>query len=475
MYYFFLIWPNGMDKKQQILNLIPNKIFVKDFEIDNLEKFIFKLYVNENHKHLKCKIDYLKNYKKCKICVCIVEHKSFDVIKIGKTKKSKYIEELKIKIRNLYNPKFDDNNKRIAPLEKGVSHNHIIHSSDTSKCTVHLLNILEINIKLNTNFIPYEIRRNPIKIFYMTDIYYSKKTFYKKYYPDELSNIFSNNINKKLDYKIIDTPVIIFFQSWLQNYGHFILDNLIPIFKIICTYQQDLYPKNNLILYLYRDTSEPINDKWKELLECFVSNVKYFNKDLLFKKAIISHQLFKGPWESTLNDSNNCKIFLNNFIDIIYKKFKVNRINDPKEIIYLSRKNAKWRRVLNEDKIKYKKISFEKLSFVEELEILNKTKIFITPYGAGIVSGFFLSKNSIIIIIYPKGFSYTRDCSTMELDILNKLGIKTICCNHNCEIFATTIYENNITNIDNLKKRDKDIEINIENLEKIVNNLNQNI
>jgi hypothetical protein len=150
--YYFLIWPNGMDKKQQILNLIPNKIFVKDFEINNLEKFIFKLYVNENHEHLKYKIDYLKNYKKSKICVCIVEHKSFDVIKIGKkkkskTKKSKYIEELKIKIRNLYNPKFDDNNKRIAPLEKGVSHNHIIHSSDTSKCTDHLLNILEIIFK----------------------------------------------------------------------------------------------------------------------------------------------------------------------------------------------------------------------------------------------------------------------------------------------------------------------------------------
>ena len=91
MYYFFLIWPNGMNKKQQILALIPNKIIVKDFDIDNLEKFIFKLYINENHNHLKSKIDYLKNYKKCKICVCIVEHKTFDVKKKKTNNKIKYI------------------------------------------------------------------------------------------------------------------------------------------------------------------------------------------------------------------------------------------------------------------------------------------------------------------------------------------------------------------------------------------------
>ncbi len=103
---------------------------------------------------------------------------------------------------------------------------------------------------------------------------------------------------------------------------------------------------------------------------------------------------------------------------------------------------------------------------------MNETKILITPYGAGLVSGFFLNKNSTIIIIYPPHFSYTRDCSTMELYFLQKLGIKTICCDNNCEIIKDiVIYENNITNNNNIKYRDKDFEINIEKLEEIINNL----
>ena len=262
------------------------------------------------------------------------------------------------------------------------------------------------------NAIPYEMRRNPINIFCMENIYFSNKKFYKKHYKKEFSNIFSKNIDDQLAYTELDKPVIIFLQSWLNNYGHFILDNLIPIFKIICTYQNNLYPKNKLILYLYRDSPKPLNNKWEKLLKCFVSEVKYFSENLFFKKVIISHQLFKGPWKSKINKSINNSIFLNNFVDIIYKNFKISRVNNPKEINFLSRKNAKWRRILNEDDINYKKIRFENKSINEEIEIINNTKILIVPYGAGLVSGLLLSKNSTIIIIYPPNFSYTRDCST---------------------------------------------------------------
>lgn len=327
---------------------------------------------------------------------------------------------------------------------------------------------------LNTNFIPYEIRRNPIKMFNMNDIYYSNNKFYSLHYPKEFDKLFSTNINNNLTYKIVETPVIIFFEylSYLNNYGHFILDNLIPIFKTICTYKQNLYPDNQIILYLYRDTDNPLNEKWKILLECFVSKVEYFDTNILFKKAIITVQSFIPPWKSKLNNSINNVIFFNNFIDIIYKKFNIVKNNEPTEINFLSRYGAKWRRILNENDIPYKKITFENLTINEEIEKMNNTKILITPYGAGLVSGFFLNKNSTIIIIYPPNFSYTRDCSTMELYFLQKLGIKTICCDNNCEIVKDiVIYENNITNNNNIKYRDKDFEINIEKLEEIINNL----
>ena len=59
----------------------------------------------------------------------------------------------------------------------------------------------------------------------------------------------------------------------------------------------------------------------------------------------------------------------------------------------------------------------------------------------------------------------------MEINILNKLGINVICCTNKCEIIETIIYENNITSNSNLKYRDENFNVNINNLEKIVNNL----
>ena len=330
----------------------------------------------------------------------------------------------------------------------------------------------KINIELDTNFIPYEIRRNPLKMFYMDSIYYSNNKLYKTEFPKEFNNIFSTNINEHLTYKIIENPVIIFFQRFKDNYGHFIFDNLIPLFKLICTHQQNLYPKNELVLYLYKkDNSQKLNDKWEKLLECFVCKVEYFNENLCFKKAIIANVSLEQPWKSKIIKSINNNIFMDNFIDIIYKKFEINRISDPKEINFLSRKNAKWRRILNENEINYTKICFEDISINEEIEIINKTKILITPYGAGIVSGFFLNKNSTIIIIYPPNFSYTRDCSIMELYLFQHLGIKTICCTNDCKIINTTIYEKDNTDDSIIQYRDKDFKININNLNNIIENI----
>ena len=316
---------------------------------------------------------------------------------------------------------------------------------------------------LDTTFIPYELRRNPINIFIVNDIYYCCKNSFLQQY--------KNNINTEKLYKKIYDTCIIFNQVFENNYGHFIIDNLLPIFKLICTYEKTLYPRNQIVLYLKRKSNLPINNKWCKLLKCFVSDVRYLNENIFIEKGIISYQSWKQPWISKKNNSENTIKFLNNFRDIVYNKLKININDKPEKTIFLSRKNAKWRKVLNEDNIKYNKISFENISLEDEITTMNNTKIFIAPYGAGLVSGFFLNRNSTIIIIYPPNFSYTRDCSTMEINILNKLGINVICCTNECKIIETDIYENNITSTDNLKYRDIDFSINVKNLEKIINNL----
>ena len=54
------------------------------------------------------------------------------------------IKDTKTIIRNKYNPPFDDKNKRILPLDVGVSHDHCIHGSDYESQVRHVLKVLKL-------------------------------------------------------------------------------------------------------------------------------------------------------------------------------------------------------------------------------------------------------------------------------------------------------------------------------------------
>ena len=52
------------------------------------------------------------------------------------------VNAVKIFLRNKYNPKHEDRNFIIKPLNKGVSHNHIIHSSDNEHQVDFILKLI---------------------------------------------------------------------------------------------------------------------------------------------------------------------------------------------------------------------------------------------------------------------------------------------------------------------------------------------
>lgn len=135
MYHFILIWPQGMNKKDSILNLIENKIIVKEYEILNLKQFILELYKKQgiNNNFIEKKINYTLTFNKSKICICIFEYKIDNIVG---SKKSEicllHIKKIKKYIRKLYD---------LTEMSKQHS---CIHTSDTEDCTNHLLNLLKI-------------------------------------------------------------------------------------------------------------------------------------------------------------------------------------------------------------------------------------------------------------------------------------------------------------------------------------------
>ncbi|MEE9361055.1 MAG: glycosyltransferase family 61 protein [Cellulophaga sp.] len=76
--------------------------------------------------------------------------------------------------------------------------------------------------------------------------------------------------------------------------------------------------------------------------------------------------------------------------------------------IYISRKNAAIRRIINEDllfaelkKLKFEMIFLENLTFQEQVDLFSSSKIIVSPHGAGLANLVFASPNTQIIEIFP--------------------------------------------------------------------------
>ena len=145
-----LLWPHGYSYKDQILIIISKKykiIYHNSFKIDDLQSFVIKIYKGEDINNIRNKIKYLlSNNDNGKIYLYIFENEETDIQYYRKVFSSKGVKYLKNLIRNLYNPKLSNPEQRILPLDKGVSHDHIIHCTDTSVEVPYICNLLNITL-----------------------------------------------------------------------------------------------------------------------------------------------------------------------------------------------------------------------------------------------------------------------------------------------------------------------------------------
>lgn len=95
----------------------------------------------------------------------------------------------------------------------------------------------------------------------------------------------------------------------------------------------------------------------------------------------------------------------------------------PSRFIYISRKDAPYRKVLNEDEVEHylKNIGFEIMlmstySFEEQVRICSEAKVVVASHGAGLSNTVFCNNAKIVEILYP---SYTNVC---YWNLSNKVG-----------------------------------------------------
>ncbi len=153
-FHFFIIWPNGFDHIGDILKILRSEkdlqiLTIRKHTFKNMHDFVFDLYGCDSVplRHLKSKLTYLYNLPPEVINIFVENFNPQETVMGSvpfRKKQCQYIVSIKNKIRNLYNPKHRDANFQILPLDKGVSHEHVVHASDREEQVDYYLKYLGI-------------------------------------------------------------------------------------------------------------------------------------------------------------------------------------------------------------------------------------------------------------------------------------------------------------------------------------------
>ena len=148
-----------------------------------------------------------------------------------------------------------------------------------------------------------------------------------------------------------------------------------------------------------------------------------------FQKELL--QLFNVPFEkiieTELNSNFNCEEVIvpshspHNYFGYLFLKKNIlsdtspQNLNFPKRI-YISRKNASGRRIVNEEELltflaplNFETIYLENLSVFEQVELFKNIEIVITPHGAGTTNIIYSNSDAALIEIHDIGAPLNTD------------------------------------------------------------------
>ena len=299
-------------------------------------------------------------------------------------------------------------------------------------------------MKLPTQDMPYEIRRNPLQI----SLFKHKKLVnHKLVLDDPVDKDLRPFVVKQNTEPVQPTEtfkyVYVYRTMSLDNYGHFVIDNLIPLYKMIVLTQGYDFRREDVLFCFLKAPQETkkqqtLSGKQNNLLQAFSSHPIRFIEDipdmaidnLVLPFLGLGQSISFCKWQEYSQPNEDASItFLHNFRKRLINHFKIKQ-NIPDQRIFLSRKGAKHRRVTNESELttqlQLTPVTFENKTISEELQTFSDSKLTVMPYGAGIVGAFFQQPNSTCVIIHPKGFDERYDFPQIYTQFLRRLHIRTV-------------------------------------------------
>jgi len=198
----------------------------------------------------------------------------------------------------------------------------------------------------------------------------------------------------------IDGTVAFLSSKWLgKNYFHWMIDTVIRI---------NLLEKSHLKIdkYVFNSIDKRFNQETLKALKIYPEKIinSQFYPHIQAKELLVPSFIAK---QDTLRTTQwGCK-FLR---DLFLTPENIEKSSGKPERIYISRKQASWRRVLNEeevvnflDKFGFVSITLESISIAEQASYMAAAKVIISPHGAGLTNLVFCSPGTKLIEIFsPK-------------------------------------------------------------------------
>jgi len=207
MYNSVIVWGHGIEYILDILNTINNDLNCNILNItlgtiNNYDNFIKNIYKLEmvNSEHIFSKTQYLKSIKNQYFHI-LIKNNGSNIQQYGegiyKTYADKNIVNLKWQLREKYNPKLINVNSQPSKnLPPRISHNHIIHITDSNEeCNEVCKFLLNKNPeefenkKINNIYFPWHFRIPKIKKINVN-----------------IDNLYIRLVNNRNNSKIIDSP-----------------------------------------------------------------------------------------------------------------------------------------------------------------------------------------------------------------------------------------------------------------------------
>ncbi|WP_019505379.1 tetratricopeptide repeat protein [Pleurocapsa sp. PCC 7319] len=130
------------------------------------------------------------------------------------------------------------------------------------------------------------------------------------------------------------------------------------------------------------------------------------NPHIKAKKLIVTSPINIAPPRKLA-----CELVRSEFLNKNLNKKSLQSINKSNRI-YISRKNASYRKVINENQLinllnnfGFKTFYLESMSFLEQVDLFSKAEIIVAPHGAGLTNLIFCSLGTKIIEIFSKDYT----------------------------------------------------------------------